>query len=154
MLGIVLCGRLAAAEVEVDVSSIPRISAPTGIAGKALPLENGGTRLEFNFSESKGDWIHYVYSIPAVDGPIRKIVVVARGTPVLIGAGVRGAGGELVVRKCGPLEEQNFQTFELDFPPAGSAKSDSAITKVYITLKGRSFPQGFIEVSKFVLTTD
>lgn len=158
--GLCPSGPLHAAEVEIDLTATTRIYSADPTNCEVTADESGsGARMNFDFEGKQGDWAHVVYTVPAIDQPIRKIKITAKGTPANTSFALRdGEGGKAHSWKFGPVNEGGFETYEMDVVGnKSSAPNDTEIiypvTKIFFQIKTTGNPKGFLEVSKLVLET-
>ncbi len=151
---------LRAGETEIDLTAPPRIYAAENAACTAVPSEGGtGVRLSYDFENSTADWAHFQFTVPAIDQPISKILITAKGSPATTALAARSEGtGKAFSWRFGPPSEDDFQTFEIDVAgaaqPAGAQESlQYPVSKVLFQIKATNGRQGFLEVSKVVFQT-
>jgi len=152
-----------AAEIEVDLTATPRIYTAEGSTCEATPAEGGsGVKMSYNFENSTGDWAHFTFAVPAIDSPVKKVTIIAKGSPAMTAFSVRGGkAGKPLSWPFGPPTEDDYQTFEID--PKDLAESpgkqknsqlEYPITTVFFQIKAKDSRQGFLEVSKVTIETE
>ena len=158
--GLATLGCLQAAEVELDLATAPRIYSAEGSACTATPSEAGtGVRLTYDFENSTADWAHFQFVVPAIDQPISRILITAKGSPARTAFAARSEGtGKAFSWRFGPPSEDDFQTFEIDLKASAQSPDKQEplqypVAKVFFQIKATEGRKGFLEVSKVVIET-
>lgn len=147
---------LGAAEVEIDLTKAPTVYAAEGAACESGPDESGsGIKMTYSFENSRLDWVHYQLGIPAIDAPIKKITVIARGTATPMTAIMfRDSQNKPISFRFGPLSEDDFQTYEIDPTADKAPEIGYPIEKASFQIKSKPGNTGFLEVSKVIVETE
>lgn len=151
---------LPAAGIELDLTAAPRIYAPENASCTATPAEAGtGVRMNYDFENSTADWAHFQFAVPAIDQPITRITITAKGSPAVTAFAARSEGtGKAFSWRFGPPGDGDFQTFEIDAREAAQTPGKQEplqypVTKVFFQIKATEGRKGFLEVSKVVIET-
>jgi len=152
-------GPILASDVPIDLpSAISKDVTLNSDEGTTASVESceGGFRIHSDFSNG-GDWTQYWFKIPPVDGPLKSINLLARGSGVKLLIGVRDGEKNIVSCEVPGLGDMadSPQSYELDVSKSreGIESIQYPITGIVVFVKKNGNETADVEISKFSLST-